>query len=348
MSDRTRLLARQARPFVFAVAAAVGLSTAFPASAQTLNGAGATFPQPLYKKWFYEFHKATGVRVNYQGIGSGGGIRAIQAGTVDFAGSDAPLTDAELKTVPAPVIQIPATGGAVAVSYNVNGVPSLRLSPATLAGIYLGQISKWNDPKLKAENPNAKLPAQSITVVHRSDGSGTTFLFTTYLAAVSPAWRSEAGAAKEVKWPRGVGGKGNPGVAGVVKQTPGAIGYVELAYAKENALAMAALKNSSGRYITPTVEATTACIQGALSRLTKDVRQPVVNPAGNDAYPIAGLTFILVYKDQKDAAKGKALVNLLQWAMKDGQKMGPPLGYAPLPPAVAEMSLNLVKSIHVP
>jgi phosphate transport system substrate-binding protein len=314
----------------------------------TLNGAGATFPQPLYQKWFFNFHKSAGVQVNYQGIGSGGGLRAIQSGTVDFAGSDAPMTDAELRTLPAPVVQIPMVGGAVVVAYNLGGIANLRLSPATLAGIYLGQIKKWNDPKLKADNPTANLPATTVTVVHRSDGSGTSFLYTTYLAAVSPAWKSKVGAGKEVKWPCGVGGKGNPGVTGLVKQTPGAIGYMELAYATENGLPMAAIKNMAGKFISPSVEATTACINGSLSRLKQDVRSPVVNPDEANAYPIVGLTFAIVYKNQKDAGKGKALVNLLRWCLKDGQKSAGALKYAPLPPAVADISLNLVNSIKVP
>ncbi|MCX7597491.1 MAG: phosphate ABC transporter substrate-binding protein PstS, partial [Armatimonadetes bacterium] len=261
----------------------------------TLQGAGATFPAPLYTKWFYEYNKAhPNVRINYQGIGSGGGIKAITAKTVDFGASDAPLSAAEKAAMPGPVIQLPTVGGAVAIAYNLPLNKQLRLTPQVLAGIYLGQITRWNDAKIQAINPGVALPNKAITVVRRSDGSGTTFLFTQYLSAVSPTWKSQVGFGKEVNWPVGQGGKGNPGVAGLVKQIQGAIGYMEVAYALQNRLPVALLKNRAGHFVGPTVAATTAAIQGALQRLRKDLAAPVVNASGAKAYPIAGLTFVIV------------------------------------------------------
>lgn len=335
---------------VLAFAMATGI-VAPPAEAQgviTLQGAGATFPAPLYTKWFYEYNKANPkVRINYQGIGSGGGIKAIAARTVDFGASDAPLSASERASMPGPVIQIPTVGGAVALAYNLSLDRQLRLTPEVLAGIYLGQITRWNDPKIQAVNPGASLPNQAITVVHRSDGSGTTFLFTQYLSAVSPTWKSQVGCAKEVNWPVGQGGKGNPGVAGLVKQIRGAIGYMEAAYAVQNKLPVALLKNRAGQFVGPTVAATTAAIQGALQRLTKDLAAPVVNASGAKAYPIAGLTFVIVYKNQPDPVRGKALVDLLKWMMGPGQKYASPLHYAPLPQALLQQNMGLIAQISV-
>jgi phosphate transport system substrate-binding protein len=313
----------------------------------TINGAGATFPQPLYNKWFYDFNAQTKIKVNYQGIGSGGGIKAIKSNTVAFAGSDAPLTDADLKTMPGTVLQIPTVGGAVAVAYNLQGLnKQLRLSPATLSGIFLGQIKNWNDPKLAAENPGANLPNRAITVVRRSDGSGTTHIFTTYMAAISPTWKTQVGAGKDVKWPVGEGGKGNPGVAGLIRNIPGAIGYCELSYATTNKLPVAQLKNRAGRYITPSLASTTACIRGSLRLLQKDIRADIVNPAGAEAYPIAGLTFIFVYAEQKDAATRDALVRLLNWCMTPtAQKSASALQYAPLPAELIAINKGLIAKI---
>lgn len=327
------------------MAMAIGMAAA--AGAVTLNGAGATFPQPLYEKWFHDFQQKTKHQVNYQGIGSGGGIKAISAGTVNFAGSDAPLTDAELKGLPRPIVQIPTVGGAVALACNISGVSGLRLSPRTLAGIYLGYITKWNDARLKVENPGKTLPSRPITVVHRSDASGTTFIFTTYLTAVSPDWKSKVGADKSVKWPCGEGGKGNPGVAGLVKQIPGSIGYVELAYATQNRLATVSLRNQAGKYVAPSLQSSTACIAGALSKLKKDVRSPVVNGAGAGTYPIVGLTFILIEKTQKDASVNGALRQLMDYALGEGQKSAPSLQYVPLPAeliAICKAKMDAVKA----
>jgi phosphate transport system substrate-binding protein len=328
-------------------AAALGLSVFVGAAgaAVTLNGAGATFPEPIYQKWFYEFYKGCGVKVNYQGIGSGGGIQAMKSGTVDFGGTDAPLDNNSLKYMPGPMVQIPTCGGAVALAHT-SGVPNLQLSPSTLAGIFLGQIKTWNDAKIKADNPAANLPAKAITVVHRSDGSGTTFLFTTYLSAVSPTWKSKCGAGKEVRWPCGQGGKGNPGVAGLVKQLPGAIGYVELTYALTNQLPTAALKNASGQFVKPSLQSATACIEGSMDKLKADVRTPIVNATGAGVYPITGLTFIMAYTNQKDDAKGGELVHLLKWCMGDGaQDMAAAYQYAPLPAALIQTNLALIAKI---
>jgi phosphate transport system substrate-binding protein len=329
-----------------AAAVAVGIFAGVAGAAVTLNGAGATFPEPIYQKWFYEFYKGCGVKVNYQGIGSGGGIQAMKSGTVDFGGTDAPLDNASLKYMPGAMVQVPTCGGAVALAHT-SGIANLQLSSSTLAGIFLGQIKSWNDPKIKADNPNANLPSKAITVVHRSDGSGTTFLFTTYLAAVNPTWKSKVGAGKEVLWPCGQGGKGNPGVAGLVKQLPGAIGYVELTYALTNQLATAALKNASGKFVKPSLQSATACIQGSMDKLKADVRTPIVNAPGADVYPITGLTFIMAYTNQKDDAKGGELVHLLKWCMgADAQNMAAQYQYAPLPSALIQTNLALIAKIQ--
>lgn len=332
------------------IAIAVGLFTgaSLAQGVITLQGAGATFPAPLYTKWFYEYNKAhPNIRINYQGIGSGGGIKAIAASTVDFGASDAPLSASEKASMPGPVIQLPTVGGAVAVAYNLSLNKQLRLTPEVLAGIYLGQITRWNDPKIQAVNPGVNLPNKAITVVRRSDGSGTTFLFTQYLSAVSPTWKSQVGCAKEVNWPVGQGGKGNPGVAGLVKQIQGAIGYMEVAYALQNKLPVALLKNRAGHFVGPTVPATTAAIQGALPRLQKHLGAPVVNASGANAYPIAGLTFVIVYKNQADPSRGKALVDLLKWMMGPGQKYAAGLHYAPLPQALIQQNLSLIGQIQI-
>ncbi|HEY5996277.1 MAG TPA: phosphate ABC transporter substrate-binding protein PstS [Candidatus Deferrimicrobiaceae bacterium] len=320
--------------------AALCLAAAIPAFAAdlTVNGAGATFPYPLYSKWFYEYSNAhPGVKFNYQSIGSGGGIKQITAGTVDFGATDAPMTDDEMKKLPGAILHLPTAIGAVSVVYNVEGVQdALRLSPDLLADIFLGKVAKWNDARIAAINKGAKLPNIDIVVAHRSDGSGTSDIFTGYLAAVSPEWKRKVGRGKSVNWPIGLGGKGNEGVAGVVKQTPGAIGYVELAFARQNRMKDAALRNRDGQFVSPSLNATSAAAAGAAKGMPADFRLSLVDAPGKDSYPICGLTWLLVYKDQKDPAKGKALVSFLKWAVKDGQKMNAPLLYAPLPKAVAE------------
>ena len=304
-------------------------------AATTLNGAGATFPYPLYTKWFDAYKNATGVQINYQAIGSGGGIQQLKNKTVDFGASDAPLSNADLTGMPGAVVQIPTVAGAVAIVYNVPGVSGLKLDAATVSGIFLGQIKKWNDSRIASLNPGKSLPAISIVVARRSDGSGTTSIFTNYLAAVSSTWKSQVGAGKSVDWPTGIGAKGNDGVAGVVKQTRGGIGYVELAYASQNKIPYALLKNKSGQFVAPSVAGATAAALGASKATAKDPRALIVNQAGAKAYPIAGYTFIMFYKSNMNTPKGKEVVKFLKWAMSPtGQKYAAPMLYAPLPRAV--------------
>jgi len=315
------------------------------AKAQKLTGAGATFPYPLYSKWFDMYHQKTGVQINYQSIGSGGGIQQVKAGTVDFGASDAPLNNQKLRELPRPVLHFPTVAGAVAVAYNLPGVTQqLRLSPETLVGIYMGKITTWNDKRIAADNPGVELPASPVQPVHRSDGSGTTYIFVSYLADVSREWKEIVGVNTSVSWPVGIGGKGNEGVAGLVRQTPGTIGYVELAYAKQNDFTVFQLKNKTGNFITPSLAATTAAASGAAAALAKDVRSPIVNSPDPNAYPIAGLTYLLVYQDQKDATKAKALASFIEWCMSEGQAAAEGLDYAPLPPQVVQVNqTNLMR-----
>jgi phosphate transport system substrate-binding protein len=327
------------------------LAWAFPAMAAdtlTVTGAGATFPYPLYSKWFYEYSNShPGVRFNYQSIGSGGGVKQITAGTVDFGATDAPMTDDELAKLPGPIFHIPTAIGAVTVVYNLSGIPSgLKLTSDVLVDIYFGKIGKWNDPRIAGLNPGVKLPAADIVVAHRSDGSGTTDIFTNYLSAVSTEWRAKIGRGKSVNWPVGLGGKGNEGVAGVVKQTPGAVGYVELAYAMQNKMTTAALRNREGNFVLPTLESTSAAAAGASKTMPADFRLTLVDAPGKDSYGICGLTWLLVYKDQRDEAKGKALVAFLKWAIRDGQKMNAPLLYSPIPKPVVEKVDQTLRQIH--
>jgi phosphate transport system substrate-binding protein len=317
------------------------------ASAQMMiNGAGATFPYPIYSKWFDEYAKVDpSVRFNYQSIGSGGGQKQILAQTVDFGASDGPMSDDNLSKAPGKILHIPTVAGAVVLTYNLAGNPSLKLDADTIAGIFLGQIKKWNDPKLAASNPGAKLPDQDIVVVHRSDGSGTTFIFTDYLSKVSSEWKQKAGNNTSVNWPAGIGGKGNEGVSGQVKQTPGAIGYVELIYAIQNKMPYAEVKNSSGQFVKPTIDSVTAAL--ATAEIPEDFRFSMTNAPGKDAYPICGATWLLVYEQQKDPAKGKKLVEFLKWAAKDGEKMAKDLDYAPLPETVQERVLKRIDDIKM-
>jgi phosphate transport system substrate-binding protein len=318
------------------------------ASASQLTGAGATFPYPIYSKWFDAYHQAhSDIQVNYQSIGSGGGIQQLKARTVDFGASDAPLSDQDGAEMPAPVIHLPTVAGAVALTYNVPGVTApLKLTPEAIAAIFLGNAKRWNDPVIASANAGVSLPDTAIAVAHRSDGSGTTYIFTGYLSAVSPEWKQKVGAGKSVEWPVGLGGKGSEGVTGVVMQTPGGIGYVELAYAVQNNLKYASVKNSSGAFVEPTVESTTAAAKGAIAALKKDVRAPIVNATGADAYPIAGFTYLLLYREQADAAKGKQLLNLLDWAIHDGQAMAAGLQYAPLPKEVVALNESALATVQ--
>ena len=328
---------RTLRTLCLVILAALAPAAAMAATA--LTGAGATFPNPIYSKWFDMYRDKTGIEINYQSIGSGAGIQQIKAGTVDFGASDAALSDARLKEMPRRIIHFPTVGGAVALAYNL---PSLRqplqLTPQLITGIYMGKITTWNDKRIAAVNPGAALPAAPILPVHRSDGSGTTNIFTTYCSAVDGSWKEMVGANTSVSWPAGIGGKGNEGVSGLVRQTQGAIGYIELAYAKQNKLPVASVRNRSGKFIEPSLASTTAAAEGAAPQLAKDVRYPIVNSPAPDAYPICGLTFLLVYQDQKDAAKARALADFIQWAIHDGQSVATSLEYAPLPEPVVKVN----------
>lgn len=306
-----------------------------PGGGVALTGAGATFPYPLYTKWVSEYAKSTpGVAINYQSIGSGGGIRQLTERTVDFGASDAPMSDEQLEKAKS-VLHIPTCLGAVVLAYNVDGVASgLKLAPDTVAGIFLGEVKQWDDPKIKAENPEITLPSKPIGTIHRSDGSGTTKIFLDYLSAVSPAWAKGPGSGTSVSWPTGLGAKGNEGVAGQIKGQPGSIGYIELAYATQNNMTMASIKNKAGKFVTPTLASTTAAARGASARMPEDLRISIVDAEGEDAYPIAGFTYILLHGRQQDPEKGKALVGFLSWALSDGQKLTSALHYAPLPEEV--------------
>ncbi len=315
----------------------------------TLNGAGATFPFPLYSRWFAKYNRAhPDVRINYQSIGSGGGIEQVKKGTVDFGASDAPLSDKQLSEMGRPIVLIPTVAGAIAMTYNIPNVGTgLRLSSQNIVALYMGQITKWNDPKLTADNPTLKLPDTPVTIVHRSDGSGTTFHFTSFLSLVSPAWESKVGHGTSVEWPVGIGGKGNEGVAGTVKQTPGAVGYVELAYVKQNSLTYAVVKNRDGQWVAPSLAATTLAAQGGAEQMvrTHDVRVSIAYAPGATNYPIAGFTYLLVPQQQTDEVKGRALVSFLWWAIHDGEKDAGTLLYAQAPPAVVKIDEGLIKQV---
>jgi phosphate transport system substrate-binding protein len=334
------LLAKFTLPFL-------GLICASAVSAQmTINGAGATFPYPIYSKWFDEYAKVDpSVRFNYQSIGSGGGQKQILAQTVDFGASDGPMSDDNLAKAPGKLLHIPTVAGADVVAYNLAGSPALKLDSDTIAGIFLGQIKKWNDPKIVALNSGANLPDQEIVVVHRSDGSGTTYIWTDYLSKISPEWRQKVGTNTSVNWPTGLGGKGNEGVAGQIKQTPGAIGYVELIYAVQNKMSYADIKNAAGEFVKASLESITAAM--ATAQIPEDFRFSITNAPGKSAYPISGATWLLVYERQKDAAKGKKLVEFLKWALTKGEDMAKDLDYAPLAPQLRDRVLKRVDEIKI-
>src|SRR5881398_469044 len=329
----------------------LGLTIAFgismTASAQMMiNGAGATFPYPIYSKWFDEYAKVDpSVRFNYQSIGSGGGQKQILAQTVDFGASDGPMSDENLSKAPGKLLHIPTVAGADVVAYNLPGNPKLKLDADTIAGTFLGKINKWNDPKITALNPGVKLPDQEIIVVHRSDGSGTTYIWTDYLSKISPEWKTKVGTNTSVNWPTGIGGKGNEGVAGQIKQTPGALGYVELIYALQNKMPYAEVKNSAGNFTKPSIESITAAM--ATAQIPEDFRFSITNAPGDNSYPICGATWLLVYEQQKDPAKRKKLVEFLKWTAKDGEKMAKDLQYAPLPESLQQRVLKRIEEIKI-
>jgi len=324
---------------------ALALGKADPLAAQLLiNGAGATFPYPIYSKWFEEYSKVDpSVRFNYQSIGSGGGQKEILEGTVDFGASDGPMSDKNLARAAGPLLHIPTVAGADVVTYNLDGNPALKLDGPVIADIFLGKITQWNDPRIVAENPGVTLPDEGIVVVHRSDGSGTTYIFVDYLSSVSPEWASKVGRGTAVKWPTGLGAKGNEGVTGQIKQLPGAIGYVELVYAVQNKLPYASVKNSAGNFVGPSIASVTAALDGAT--IPADFRFSMVNPPGAESYPIAGTTWLLVYAQQRDPAKGKKMVEFLRWAMNSGEQLAPALNYAPLPKGLVTRVLQEIDEI---
>ena len=327
--------------------AALSILAASAVQAQTtLTGAGATFPNPIYQKWFEEYHKADGaVTINYQPIGSGGGKAQITAKTVDFGASDGPMSDEELGKAQGKVLHLPTVAGAVVITYNVPNAGVLKFDGPTLAAIFSGKITKWDDKAIAAQNSGTKLPSLDITVVHRSDASGTNYIFTDYLSAVSPEWMSAPGKGTSVSWPVGLGAKGNDGIAQQIKDTPGAIGYVELIYAVQQKLTYATLKNADGEYVKASPQSVTAAL--ATAKIPDDFRFSMVNAPGKTAYPISGATWLLVYEDQADATKGKALVAFLKWALTNGEKMAPTLAYAPLPEAVQKQVLARIDTIKV-
>ncbi len=357
-SDRVRAL-KFAALMLFAVACSKENANQSSASSSTpsssgsvdLTGAGATFPYPIYSKWFSQYANLKGVRINYQSIGSGGGIRQLSEGTVDFGASDSPMSDEEMtKAKGGPILHIPTVLGAVVVTYNLPGLTGpIQLTPQIIADIFSGRITKWNDTRITSINPTVAVPKSDILVVHRSDGSGTSYIFTDYLSQAVPAWKASVGKGKEVKWPVGLGAKGNEGVAGQVKQTPGSIGYVELAYANQNKLPIAAIKNKDGKFIIASVPAVTAAAAGAAKILppNTDYRISIVNAPGADSYPISSFTWILVYQHQQDAVKGKKLIDFLNWALTDGEAEASPLDYAPLPADMASSVRARLKAIDL-
>ena len=324
------------------------LVLAIPALAQTkINAAGATFPYPIYSKWFNQYHQMhPDIEINYQSIGSGGGIAQLKSGTVDFGASDMPLDDTKVKQMPMPILQLPTVLGSVVPAYNVPEIKTeLKFTPEIIAGIYLGEITKWNDKAIAAANPGVSLPDKSIVVLHRSDGSGTTFVFTDYLSKISSEWKSRVGSGTTVSWPVGLGAKGNEGVAGMIRQMDGGIGYIELIYALQNKITFGPVKNASGNFVKASLESTTAAAAGA-KMSANDFRVSITNAPGKDAYPISSFTYLLIPIQWKDGTKEKAVTDFLNWMLDNGQSMTSQLNYAALPDAVKEKERAAIKNIH--
>jgi len=313
----------------------------------TINGAGATFPYPIYSKWFAEYNKLhPNVQINYQSIGSGGGIQQVTKQTVFFGASDGPMTEEQIKAAPGPILHLPTVLGAVVPVYNVAGVSSdLKFTGAVLADIYLGKITKWNDAAITKLNPGAKLPATDITVVHRSEGSGTTYIWVDYLSKMSSEFQSKVGVKTSVNWPTGVGGKGNEGVSGLVTQTPGAIGYVELIYALQNKISYGSVQNAAGEFVKASVQSVTAAAAGAAAKMPADFRVSITNAPGTGVYPVSSFTWLLLYENPTDKAQGKTMSDFVKWALTDGQKYCAELGYAPLPANVVKMEMAALARI---
>jgi phosphate transport system substrate-binding protein len=332
----------------FFFAAAMLLATALPAQNVQINGAGATFPYPIYSKWFSEYNKQhPNVLINYQSIGSGGGIRQLSAGTVFFGATDGPMNDEQILAAGFRILHLPTVLGGVVPVYNIPGVSAeLRFPAAVLADIFLGKITKWNDPAIRNVNLGINLPGDDITVVHRSDGSGTSYIFCDFLAKVSPEWKQKVGVATSVNWPAGVGGKGNEGVAGLVRQQPGAIGYVELIYAVQNKISYGAVQNLAGEYVRASTETVSNAAAAATKNMPKDFRVSITNAPGKNVYPISSFTWLLVQESPKDVQRSKMLVDFIKWALADGQKFAPELGYAPLPREVVALELEALKRVR--
>ena len=324
------------------------LAVAVPVFAQTtLNGAGATFPYPIYSKWFSEYNKLhSDVQINYQSIGSGGGIRQVLNGTVDFGASDGPMSDDQLKDAKVKILHIPTVLGAVVPAYNVPGVSGeIKFTPDVLANMFLGKITNWNDPAIAKANPDIKFPNLAVIIVHRSDGSGTTFIFTDYLSKVSTQWASDVKKGTTVSWPLGLGGKGNEGVAGQIRQLPGSLGYIELIYALQNNIPFGSVKNAAGNFVKASLGGVTEAA-GSVKTMPADFRVSITNAPGKDAYPISSFTWLLIPAQSKDANHGKILVDFLNWMVGDGQKMTTQLSYAPLPETVAEKVKAAIKQVR--
>jgi phosphate transport system substrate-binding protein len=334
------------------LAAALVLLFSGTAHSQLLiNGAGSTFGYPIYSKWFDDYVKIDpGVRFNYQSIGSGGGIMMLRNHTVDIGASDAPLNDKQAAAMPGPVLHFPSVLGAVVLMYNLPELKNqtIKFSGPLIADIYLGKVTKWSDPAISALNPGVKFPDEAIQVVHRSDGSGTTYIISDYLSKVSSQWSKQVGRGTSLRWPVGLGGKGSEGVTGLVQQTPGALGYVELTYALSNHIPVAIVRNHDGNWIEPTLEGVTAAAAGAAANMPADFRVSITDASGARSYPISSFTWLLVYRQQSDHAKGQAIVNFLKWALTSGQKDAAPLYYAPLPEAVVSKELAALKQISIP
>ena len=340
------------KPFRLAtLLAALSILAAGPALAQKIqiNGAGATFPYPIYSKWFSEYNKLhPEVEVNYQSIGSGGGIRQLTNQTVFFGATDGPMTDEQQQSAPGKVLHFPTVLGGVVPIYNIPGVDAeLKFNGKVLADIILGKVTKWNDGAITALNPGLRLPATDITVAHRSDGSGTTYIFVDYLSKVSPEFKQKVGVATSVNWPVGIGGKGNEGVAGLVKQTPGAIGYVELIYALQNKIDYGSVQNMAGEFLRCSIDSVTAAAAAAAKAMPKDFRVSITNAPGNGVYPISSFTWLLLYESPKDKQRGKIMVDFMKWALTDGQKYAKELGYAPLPESVVALEMEALKRIKI-
>ena len=328
-------------------AGGAGGAGASPGATAQINGAGATFPYPIYSRWFSEYNKLhPGVRINYQSLGSGAGIRQLSSRTVFFGASDQPMKDEQLAAAPGRILHFPTVLGAVVPIYNLAGVTQpLQFTGPLLADIVLGKVTRWNDAAIAAHNPGVTLPATNITFVHRSDGSGTTFILADYLGKVSPEFRTKVGVDASLKWPVGVGGKGNEGVAGLVRQTPGSLGYVELVYAVQNKISVGAVQNSGGAFVTPSVDTVTAAAAGAATTMPADFRVSITNAPGADAYPISSFTWLLLYDDPADKNQARQMRDFLRWALTDGQKLAPELGYARLPEAVVQMELKALDQL---